>query len=452
MSSWESSEEYSSSEEEFIPSDVEEEYVRPTRSRRRSSRFMDEDDDEVDDEEEDPNREVNLPLDVQRMIARGLDYESIKALCRANKRWSRVCKSDRFYQELLDKMQWGYFIPPDDLLNDDFFDIKKLMGLYRNKSQVHFNPRFDYVRAVHASLFPGDENTVTIEGVEHVFHYFAMMPKDARHVNYGKKYTDEEILSDLRQNRDARLRGNPAYAAANVITLPLRRKLLMLFSNGIVPTSLHWGGTNHFRAARGNAETNTAGGLLDVLETEKSDLPFAFIHASEMFNIASPKYERLHGKTVGALLGKILRPCTFEDVNLDYHVGFSLAMDATMKAGGQDSSTGERRQVYKELLREYDVERQIDQLISFLEENQDFNTQRWRETFAMSLRNDLTQMIKDHQNGEMGPFFSDGRFLSDQINGKETMKLPFPFSASLWPVWLEQKLIKLRHALRQFGE
>lgn len=371
-----------------------------------------------------------LPREIASMIAAGTDVKDIVSICRTNKRLNeQVCKNPNFYSALLmrDFGSWNYTRLPQEILPIERTtrDDKFLGGVpvYYGSAALPGGPAY-----IKAAAMPGTGNTVQIHDTDYIFYYFMWAPKLHKLVNYNKKYTDAEILEDLRN-------GEPVIRRHDYINVfgltPRRRSLLTLrkgVNRGVYREKDILELANLWSAASDSGKTRPS----------KSDFRAAGFDYGTLFsefNFDSPEARRRRRPGTWRQWLTLLWPTIFEDLSLEYSApahgqknGFSLAYVSAL----EEPNTTETEQLkarYEDLLRHYGV---IDQIRGYRRDISDPNlvvTERVRSD-AKSLSWALQKLLRRHfgQN-----------------------KLEFPESDSLWPDELSEELVTLQPALEELA-
>jgi len=154
-----------------------------------------------------PDYLSRVPKDIARLVGSELDYEDVLSLCRTNKRLNDiVCNNQDFYRALRRRdygHTWNYFMLPEEILplekTEVSYDYIQDVPVYWGRPrQIVKDPRGSAL--IRAASLPGTGNTVRIHDTDYIWYYFMWAPKFNKEVNYSKKFTNAEILEDLKGN------------------------------------------------------------------------------------------------------------------------------------------------------------------------------------------------------------------------------------------------------------
>lgn len=290
---------------------------------------------------------------------------------------------------------------------------------------------------------------------DYIFYYFLIAPADNKFVNYGKKFSDDEILEDLKYEQIL-----PANISTSnsVFGLGLRRLMILLFNQGIVPIFMS-GYKAHWNKRAGNRFIRTEDQILKLINNFKENnvLPDGFISAKNVFNINDPKYWGYHATTIARLFAYILRPCPLLDLSAEYYMGHSFGLTASLMG----STLEERKSAYEYLIMKYEVVEQLEKMLYQLknmtesefkkhaidvDEDEEFNS----EMIAKMSHNKTLNFWKSFKNVAFGKGDDDeldlltmARLTDDTtIDGLE-------HSASLWPKALTDVMTQIHNHIKQ---
>ena len=149
--------------------------------------------------------------DIATLVGSKLDYEDIKALCQTNRRLNEiVCNNQDFYRALRRRDYggtWNFFMLPEEILPID--DCEAIDNFFGKGTPIYWNWFRGPAKIVEngtgsslirAASLPGTGNTVRIHDTDYIWYYFMWAPKFNRQVNYDKKFTNSEILEELKLN------------------------------------------------------------------------------------------------------------------------------------------------------------------------------------------------------------------------------------------------------------
>lgn len=342
-----------------------------------------------------------LPKEIIQMIASGLAPKDILSLCQTDTYLNRVvCENPDFYRALgrRDFPDWHYPVLPEVILpmelakrNDDWLDGTPV---YWGRSEFEREPY-----RVNARL-PGTGNTVKIHDEEYVWYYFMWAPRDHRLVNYNKKFTDEEILEDIRRGKKVEM--NTIDRGTGPFGLSGKRKMLLVRNMGILT----------LRSLERLAELAT----MDLSSAEK--MRDAGVYWS-LFNIFTPGYQARE-----LLPYNLLNPRVLKDLSLEYDSSpdsVSLALLASLAAQKKKTLA---RDEYAQLVEKYNI---LEQLRALKEDLPNLSLEPKERMLC-----ELNSMLNIHE---------------DLDRERRLRDLVLPQSESLWPEALYQEILSVRQAL-----
>jgi len=278
-----------------------------------------------------PDVTENVPKEIMQMISQGMSVKDIASLCRTSKRLNKaVCENPNFYRNmgLRDYQDWNYFLVPSEILPIES-TIKNTSWLGES-NPVYWGNSDVYMGDLR---LPGTQNSVKMHDKDYVFHYFMWAPKDHKLVNYNKKFTDEEIIRDIKNREKVTVPATP-------FGLSFKRRNMILLNMGII-------------------------GLMGPKSVAK--LADKNLSSEERANIMRRAYtlDKLFDTTPGArsalqnpkILKSLLNPRVLDDLSAEYvrfpdHV--SLAFLTKLKGGDKSD--------YIKLLNKYKIPEQLKML------------------------------------------------------------------------------------------
>lgn len=194
-----------------------------------------------------------MPKEILQMIAAGVSVRDILSFCQADRQLDRkVCQHPEFYRTLRrrDFPDWNFCMAPEEILpmeaatrDDDWLDgVPVYWGPFSTKLRGRSNTLLGKAR------LPGSGNTVKIHDRDYIFYYFMWAPRDHKWVNYDKKFTDAEILEDIKNNQPIHPNLYPKDSEGNIrveyyrpgpLGLSTKRKNLLLARLGILQSGIN---------------------------------------------------------------------------------------------------------------------------------------------------------------------------------------------------------------------
>lgn len=385
-----------------------------------------------------------LPRDINALIAQGVPIEEIVSLCRSNRRLNEtVCENQNFYRAIKkrDFGNWTFPILPHEIapIETSTQNTEMLKGVpvyinYNWKRAIRkhvFDNRIRWTRfgriplrqfrlkpQMRNIIMPGSGNSFRLHNTDYIWYYFMWAPKYHKMVNYNFKFTDEEILEDLRSERVQLANSNMPFG------LSRRRANLITFSMGFVYPALRMIGIKEHQddlpvAILTEEDTNTREKMDEIKErffyynyyrhTGADARPFPKATLYDVFS--SNKFSKWAA----------LKPRIIEDKSLEYYRPASFAFLAALKS----TDARERVDVFDSLLRKYDVMGQIDTMQRKIDSMESMST----DTYAVLSKKLLLikELIKEHENAPTNELV--------------------PYSDSVWPDYFATRMREVAYFL-----
>lgn len=263
------------------------------------------------------------------------------------------------------------------------------------------NPYRDIIQV---ARLPGGGNTVRINDTDYIYYYFMWAPKDNVLVNYGKKFSDQEVLDHIR---------NPDFPKAprqpNVFGFNYKRKELLLFNHGIIRSYV---GVNH-----GNADA-----IVNIQSADDAKQHFNLKKRDTLFGFFEQP-EKRHGREYLNINKwfQYLYPRTFEDLALEYENAnrYKIAFTAALVAPDIDA----RRKVYADLIEKYQIVNQITRM--------GYSLRKLDADDIADFLNIISELIESHEKN------------INRLAPNGSTNVIFPFSESLWSDEMHEAMVRL---------
>jgi hypothetical protein len=272
-----------------------------------------------------------------------------------------------------DFADWNYPVKPEEIL--------PIQGALRNDTWLdgapvyygsHSLPGQSFQRPWYSTILPGTGNTVKIHDKDYIFLYFMWAPADHKLVNYNKKFTDAQILQDIREKEPIEI--PPAAWFVPPAGQQLSRKAYRILKqefyrrNFVPPLGLTEKRITLLKMRQGlirsrSVSLKTVAKLAAMSKVERLQ---ALQNRESLLNI-------FHNRDGGwrQFDNRLFQPRTFKDLAIEYDAfgtprnGPSLAYVAALQA--QENGTDPRDE-YETLLEDYRMYDQIDRLMRHLDE------------------------------------------------------------------------------------
>lgn len=365
-----------------------------------------------------------MPKEILQMIAAGVSVKDILSFCQADRQLNRkVCQHPEFYRTLRrrDFPDWNFCMAPEEILpmeaatrDDDWLDgVPVYWGPFSTKLRGRSNTLLGKAR------LPGSGNTVKIHDRDYIFYYFMWAPRDHKWVNYDKKFTDAEILEDIRNNQPIHPNLYPRDSEGKILWehyrpgplgLSVKRKNLLLARLGILQSV--------------NVKTLPLLASLDLDSAEKMQEEGI---TRSFFSYFREPLEYNLGYFTAYLYPRVLKDLSLVYDSFDIRKPkkyFSLAFLATLDA--RDKSTLPKEE-YENLVRRYQIVESLEALEKRLLDSEDEDASN-----IITLDSYDRVMLRDAL-----------------VNLFEEVATPhiFPESENLWPPKLEAVLKRMADKL-----
>ncbi len=379
----------------------------------------------IDLEKMDELRLEKIRPEIKQMVASGLDLKDIIALCQTSKKLNQdVCNNPHLYRALRvrDFGSWKYYKLPEEILplelarrNDTWLDGVPVYWAANRAARKNKDYR-ELMRGGYAwksAFLPGSGNTVRIHDQDYIWYYFLWAPKNHKQVNYNKKFTDEQIIEDLKLDLQlyGKARKIPTLEqsdtnAEGIFKLTRKRAQILCLNQGIVA---NWGSRRIVESLITLPKWDRESLIESGIVSAEDEVYFL----DQIFTIL-----RLNSWE------KLLYPRAFVDPVLEYDLGFvSLALIASIDQPNLEA----KQEKYSNLLEQFGI---ISQLAQFRD---NFKNLEIGEITATRFFNILYHLIHVHEVGE--------------TVGRRTI---FPQTPSFWPKELHRVILDIYTQLDDF--